>query len=107
MDRQWGPAFVTEPAADPEVPEFDEEADERETELADAAAERLGTRDAHADDVDEATRERLLGELSAILENLDGAIAAARESGDAPAVVDGVDLVRRQLDEIRARVRGR
>lgn len=55
-------------------------------------------RDAHA--VHEETRSKLVSELLPMLDNLDRAIAAAEANGDAPAVVEGVRLVRRQLETI-------
>ena len=123
MNTSWGPAFVTEPTAEPEVPEFDEEADERderEAELAEATIGQVRPRDraAHAlreleaakarverdaKRIENETRERLIAELLPVLDNLDRTIAAAKASGDAPAVLDGVLLVRRQLEGTLAR----
>lgn len=41
--------------------------------------------------------ESLIRELIPVLDNLDRALGAARASGDAPGVVDGVELIRREL----------
>ena len=53
-----------------------------------------------ADSVHEETRSKLVAELLPVLDNFDRAIAAAEANGDAPAVVDGVRLVRRQLEHV-------
>jgi len=47
-------------------------------------------------------RARLVSELLPVLDNLDRAIEAAEDSGDAPAVVEGVRLVRAQLEAVLA-----
>jgi molecular chaperone GrpE len=41
--------------------------------------------------------EGLARDLLPVLDNLDRALAAARTAGDAPGVVDGVELIQRQL----------
>ena len=43
-----------------------------------------------------------MAELLPVLDNFDRAIAAAESNGDAPAVVDGVRMVRRQLENARS-----
>lgn len=53
-------------------------------------------RDARA--VADETRRDLVAQLLPLLDNLDRTIAAAEREGDAPAVVDGVRLVRGQLE---------
>jgi molecular chaperone GrpE len=50
--------------------------------------------------VHEETRRKLVAELVPVLDNFDRAIAAAESTGDAPAVVEGVRLVRRQLETV-------
>jgi molecular chaperone GrpE len=55
-------------------------------------------RDASA--VHEETRSKLVAELLPVLDNFDRAIAAAESNGDAPTVVDGVRMVRRQLENV-------
>lgn len=52
--------------------------------------------------VQEETREKLVAELLPLLDNFDRAIAAAEQSGDAAAVVDGVRMLRRQFETILA-----
>jgi len=66
----------------------------RELEAARARVER----DAKA--VAEDTRKRLVAELLPVLDNLDRTVAAARDAGEAPAVVEGVQLVRVQLESV-------
>jgi len=46
------------------------------------------------------TREQLVAKLLPVLDDLDRTIRAAVENGDAPAVLDGVRLVRSQLEGI-------
>lgn len=48
----------------------------------------------------EETREQLVAKLLPILDDLDRTIRAAGESGDAPAVLQGVRLVRSQLEGV-------
>ena len=48
-------------------------------------------------------RSKLVLELIPVLDNLDRTIAAAAASGDAPAVLDGVRLVRGQMESLLAR----
>lgn len=50
--------------------------------------------------VHEETRLNLIAELLPVLDNFDRAIAAAERNGDAPAVVDGVRMVHRQLESV-------
>lgn len=45
-------------------------------------------------------KSTLVRELLSVLDNIDRACAAAEENGDAPAVVIGVRLVRRQLENV-------
>lgn len=52
------------------------------------------------DRVHEETRSKLVSQLLPVLDNLDRAIAAAESNGDAPAVVDGVRMVQRQLEKV-------
>ncbi len=66
----------------------------RELEAAKARVER----DAHL--VHDETREKLVSELLPVLDNFDRAIAAAGASGDAPSVVEGVRMVRAQLEGV-------
>jgi len=45
-------------------------------------------------------RSKLVAELLPVLDNFDRAIAVAASTGDSPAVVDGVRMVRRQLENV-------
>jgi molecular chaperone GrpE len=49
-------------------------------------------------------RERLIAELLPVLDNLDRTIYAATESGEAQAVVEGVQLVRSQFMSVLTRL---
>ena len=120
METNWGPEFVTDPTAETEVP-VDEAQDEdedlaapplpqqrqktrqsepdraslanalRELEAAKARVER------DAKKAQDEMRQKLVLELLPALDNLDRTIAAAVQHRDAPAVVEGVELVRRQI----------
>jgi molecular chaperone GrpE len=48
-------------------------------------------------------RAKLVGELLPVLDNLDRTIEAATRSGDAPAIVAGVRMVRAQLEGVLER----
>jgi molecular chaperone GrpE (heat shock protein) len=65
------------------------------------AARRRVERDAHraADEL----RGKLVLELVPVLDNIDRTIVAALQSGDAPAVVEGMRLVRAQLENLLVR----
>ena len=82
-----------------------------ETEAHEVDRERLGSalqeleaakarvvRDARS--VHDETRSKLVAELLPLLDNFDRAIAAAESNGDAPAVIEGVRLLRRQLETV-------
>jgi molecular chaperone GrpE len=66
----------------------------RELEAAQARVERDARR------VHDETRSKLVAELLPVLDNLDRTIRAATDHGDASAVVDGVRLVRAQLEGV-------
>lgn len=115
METSWGPEFVTDPTAEAEVPVDDATGEDpeagmeavapperepdrasmtralRELEAAKARVERDAQR------ARDAMREQLVIQLLPVLDNLDRTIAAAVASREAPAVVDGVRLVRRQV----------
>lgn len=87
------------PTQDARAHSDDEAARERER-LARAvneleAAKRRVERDAAA--VQEETRAKLVSELLPVLDNFDRAIEVAEKHGDAPSVVEGMQLIRRQL----------
>jgi molecular chaperone GrpE len=50
--------------------------------------------------VHEATRSKLVSEMLPVLDNFDRAIAVAESEGGAPAVVEGMRLVHRQLERV-------
>jgi len=66
----------------------------RDLEAAKARVERDAKR------VLDETREQLVAKLLPVLDDLDRTIRAAVENGDAPAVLDGVRLVRSQLEGV-------
>lgn len=70
----------------------------RELEAAKARVERDAERSAQQ------LREQLILELLPVLDNLDRTIYAAEESGEAPAVVEGVQLVRSQFASVLSRL---
>jgi molecular chaperone GrpE len=115
VESAWGPEFVTDPTAEAEVPAVDEtlevededtgvipppvrEPDRaslahalRELEAAKARVERDAKR------ASDEMRQRLVLQLLPVLDNLDRTIAVAQRNRDAPTVVEGVSLVRRQI----------
>lgn len=66
----------------------------RDLEAAKARVERGATQ------VHDETRSKLVSELLPILDNFDRAIAAAEWNGDAPAVVEGVRMIRGQFEHV-------
>ncbi|MBA3395222.1 MAG: nucleotide exchange factor GrpE [Deltaproteobacteria bacterium] len=120
MESTWGPAFVTEATAEPEVPEIDELAldddddavaeqraphTQRERSVASAVRELEAAKarvERDAGRVEDETRFRLVSELIPVLDNLDRTIAAAEQQDDAQTVIEGVRLVRRQLEKVLA-----
>lgn len=48
----------------------------------------------------EETKSKLVSELLPVLDNFDRAIGVAETQGDAPAVVDGMRLIHRQLEKV-------
>jgi molecular chaperone GrpE len=66
----------------------------RELEAAKARVER------DARSVFDDTKKKLVAQLLPVLDNLDRTIKAAEDSGDAPAVVEGITLVRTQLEAV-------
>jgi molecular chaperone GrpE (heat shock protein) len=82
-------------AAEPAEPESPDRASLsralRDLEAAKARVERDAQ--ASADEM----REKLVLDLVPVLDNLDRTIAAAHQSGDSPAIVEGARLVRNQL----------
>lgn len=66
----------------------------RELEQAKARVER------DARQVADDTRKQLVAQLLPVMDNLDRTIKAAVHSGDAPAVIEGITLVRSQLEGV-------
>jgi molecular chaperone GrpE len=62
------------------------------------AAQARVERDARR--VNDETRNKLVGELLPVLDNLDRTIRAATSHGDSPSLLDGVRLVRGQLESV-------
>jgi molecular chaperone GrpE len=69
----------------------------RDLEAAKGRVERDASRSAQE------LREKLVGELLPVLDNLDRTIAAAEQSAEAPSVVEGVRLVRSQFVQVLGR----
>lgn len=99
-----GPANIEEPASEPEGASKPENAPEpdrasmtralRELEAARARVERDARR------VHDETRSKLVAELLPVLDNLDRTIRAATDNRDDQTLVDGVRLVRAQLERV-------
>lgn len=119
METSWGPEFVTDPTAEAEVP-VEDALDDDDTGVIEpppprhtptAAEPDLGTMQRALRDLEAAKarverdakraqdemREKLVVQLFPLLDNLDRTIAVAQQHRNAPAVVEGVGLVRRQL----------
>ena len=111
METTWGPEFVTDPTAEAEVPVEEHDDDDtgviapptpepdrgtmtralRDLEAAKARVERDAKR------AQDEMRQKLVLELLPALDNLDRTIAVAQQQREAPTVVEGVRLVRRQI----------
>ena len=118
METSWGPEFVTDPTAEAEVP-VDEVLDDEDTGQIippppprgaegepDRAAMTRALRDLEAakarverdaQRAKDEMRAQVVLQLFPLLDNLDRTIAVAHQQREAPAVVEGVGLVRRQL----------
>jgi molecular chaperone GrpE len=82
------------PAATPEPDRASLAGALRELEAAKARVER------DARSVCDDTKKKLVSQLLPVLDNLDRTIKAAEENGEAPAVVEGITLVRTQLEGV-------
>ena len=112
MNTHWGPEFVTDPTAEAKIPIDDATTEDddviapppapestrtaaaralRELEAAKARVERDAKR------AQDEMREQLVLQLLPVLDNLDRTIMVAHENGETPSVVEGVQLVRRQI----------
>ncbi|MBI1734780.1 MAG: nucleotide exchange factor GrpE [Candidatus Rokubacteria bacterium] len=83
-----------------EVEELRRQLDEKQDRLLRALADTENIRrraQRERDDYVRYATESLLRDLVPVLDNFDRAIAAARAAGNAPGVVDGVELIQREL----------
>jgi molecular chaperone GrpE len=106
MDDRERPEQMAEPApsdaaapAD-EVAELKRQLAEQQDRLMRALAEAENVRrrvERNAEDRVRYANESLLRDLIPVLDNFDRALAAARASGSAPGVLEGVELIRREL----------
>ncbi|MGH7279035.1 MAG: nucleotide exchange factor GrpE [Candidatus Rokuibacteriota bacterium] len=84
----------------PSTEELTRQLDDKQDQLLRALAEMDNMRRRAQRDREDQSRyatEALVRDLIPVLDNLDRALAAARTAGEAPRVVDGVELVRREL----------
>jgi molecular chaperone GrpE len=83
-----------------EVAELRKRLDEQHDRMLRAVAEADNVRRRAERNAEERVRyanESLLRDLIPVLDNFDRALAAARDAGEVPRVVDGVELIRREL----------
>ncbi len=95
MDDTTPPGTVA-----PDVDELKRQLEDRQDRLLRALAEtenlrRRAQRD--REDYVKYANESLLRDLIPVIDNLDRALAAARTAGEAPSVVNGVELIQREL----------
>jgi len=93
------------PAVD-EVEELRRELAEKNDRLLRALAEADNARRRAQRDREESARyagEALLRDVIPVLDNLDRALDAARNAGEAPGIVDGVELIRREFLKVLER----
>ncbi|MDQ3340746.1 MAG: nucleotide exchange factor GrpE [Myxococcota bacterium] len=91
METQWGPEFVTDPTAASELPVDDVQTEDEDLDLAAPPA---------SDPAANEMREQLVRRLLPVLDDLDCTIMVAQENGEAPSIVEGTQLVRRQIADI-------
>jgi molecular chaperone GrpE len=96
----------TDASGTPEIDELRRELAEKNDRLLRALAEADNTRRRAQRDREDAVRfaaESLVRDLIPVLDNLDRALEAARAAGDASAIVDGLDLIRREFLKVLER----
>jgi len=96
------------PAADPaaEVAELRRQLEDKQDRLLRALAETDNVRRRAQREREEHTRyanETLIREVIPVLDNLDRALDAARASGNAPGLLEGVELIQRELLKVLER----
>jgi molecular chaperone GrpE len=99
------PGMDGNPAVD-EVDELRREVAEKNDRLLRALAEADNVRRRAQRDREESARyagEGMLRDLIPVLDNLDRALDAARNAGEAPGIVDGVELIRREFLKVLER----
>ena len=102
MDDRTPPdtAEPDQPAAQAEIDDLRRQLQDNQDRLLRALAETENVRrrfERTADDRVKYANEALLRDLLPILDNFDRALAAARTSGSSSTVVEGVDLIQREL----------
>jgi molecular chaperone GrpE len=100
MDERTPPETAEHEPATADVEELRRELNDRQDRLLRALAETENVRrrfERTADDRVKYANEALLRDLLPVLDNFDRALAAARTAGGAATVVDGVELIQREL----------
>jgi molecular chaperone GrpE len=100
MDEPTPPTATEPEARTPEVEELRRELQERQDRLLRALAETENVRrrvERAADERVKYANESLLRDLIPVLDNLDRALAATRAGGGSANVVEGIELIRREL----------
>ena len=109
MDSEHERSTVDGPARDAAVDETEElrrQLQDKQDQLLRALAEADNVRRRAQRDREDYVRyanESLIRDLLPALDNLDRALGAARAAGDAPGVVDGVELIQRELLKVLER----
>ncbi|MBM3217506.1 MAG: nucleotide exchange factor GrpE [Candidatus Rokubacteria bacterium] len=94
------------PGGTPEIDELRRELAEKNDRLLRALAEADNTRRRAQRDREDAVRfaaETLVRDVIPVIDNLDRALDAARAAGESSAIVDGVDLIRREFLKVLER----
>jgi molecular chaperone GrpE len=105
-DRSTIDAAAAPPEAVDEVEDLKRQVQEKQDQLLRALAETDNIRRRAQRDRDDYVRyanESLMRDLLPVLDNLDRALAAARAAGNAPGVVEGVELIQREMLKVLER----